>query len=95
MVIANGMACTVNVVLPVTPDSAAEMVAVPAETAVARALPLIVATVVFDELQVAWFVTFCVLPSEYVPVAVNCCVPPATIVGFAGVTAIEVSVGGV
>ena len=33
------------------------------------------------------------LPSEYVPVAVNCCVPPTTIVGFAGVIAIELSVG--
>ena len=62
--IANGTACTVSVVLPVTPDSAAEMVAVPAETAVARALPLIVATVVFDELQVAWLLSFCVLLSE-------------------------------
>ena len=31
--------------------------------------------------------------SEYVPVAVNCCVAPVRIVGFAGVTAIEESVG--
>ena len=32
------------------------------------------------------------LESEYVPVAVNCCVPPCPTDGFAGVTAIEVSV---
>ena len=52
-----------------------------------------VATVVVAEAQVTWLVMFWVLLSEYVPVAVNCCVPPAWIVGFAGVTAIEFSVG--
>ena len=64
MLIASGTACTVSVVLPVTPDSAAEIVAVPADTAVAKPLALIVATAVADELQDAWLVTFCVLPSE-------------------------------
>ena len=32
------------------------------------------------------------VPSEYVPVAVNCCVVPKAILGLAGVTSIEVSV---
>src|SRR5208282_6636110 len=48
-----------------------------------------------DELHIAVLVRFCVLPSLYVPVAVNCCVVPAAIEGFAGVTAIETSVGAV
>ena len=34
------------------------------------------------------------LPSEYVPVAVNCCVVPFGIDGFAGVTAIDTRVAG-
>ena len=46
--------------MPVTPDSVAEMVVVPAETPVARPLVLIVATPVFDEVHVAWLLTFCV-----------------------------------
>jgi hypothetical protein len=87
-----GRAWTASVPLPVTPARAAEITVLPAETAVATPVALTVATVVFDELQVAWLVTFCVLPSEYVPVAVNCCVPLATIVGFAGVTARDVRV---
>jgi hypothetical protein len=33
-----------------------------------------------------------VLPSEYVPVAVNCCVVPLAIDGFAGATAIDTGV---
>jgi hypothetical protein len=47
------------------------------------------------ELHVAVVVRFCVLLSEYVPVAVNCSVLVVPIVGFAGVTAIETSVAGV
>jgi hypothetical protein len=53
---------------------------------------LIVATVVAEELQLTDVVRFCVLPSLYVPVAVNCRVVPATIEGLVGVTASEVSV---
>jgi hypothetical protein len=49
-------ACTVSVVLPVMPDSVAEMAVVPAATAVARPLALTVATSVFDEAHVAWLV---------------------------------------
>ena len=50
--------CTVSVLLPVTPATAAEMVVVPAETPVARPPALIVATPVFDEVHVAWLVRF-------------------------------------
>jgi hypothetical protein len=35
---------------------------------------------------------FNVLPSEYVPVAVNCLVVPVVLVGLTGVTAIDVKV---
>ena len=38
---------------------------------------------------------FCVEPSVKVPVAVNCCVRPLAIVGFAGVTAIDVTTAAV
>lgn len=34
----------------------------------------------------------CVLASLKVPIAVNCCVPPAVAVGFSGVTATETRV---
>src|SRR5207237_3223347 len=90
---ASGGACTVSSVEPRTPLSAAEMFAAPAETAVARPFELIVATPVLDEPHPTCVVRFCELPSEYVPVAVNCCVAPVKFVGFAGVTAIDASAG--
>src|ERR1700733_2890522 len=54
-----------------------------------------VATTVLLELHVAELLRFCWLLSLYVPVAVNCCVPPFTIDGLAGVTAIDTNIGGV
>src|SRR5215468_12491874 len=87
----SGPAATVSPVLPLTAPSVAEMVVVPVATAVASPVELIVAAAVFEDAQVTWLVRFCVLPSEYVPVAANCCVPPTVTVGFDGVTAIEVS----
>ena len=69
-------ACTVRVVLPVTLPDVAETVLVPAATPVARPAVVIVARPVFEEAHVTWPVKFCVLPFEYVPVAVNCCVAP-------------------
>ena len=94
VVIESGAVCTVSVVLPVKPDCDAEIVVLPADVPVASPLLLIVATVVFDEFQPTWLVIFCVLLSEYVPVAVNCCVAPVETVALTGVTAIEVSAGG-
>ena len=64
-----------------------------AATPVASPLPVIVAAAGFDELQVAELVRLLVVPFEYVPVAVNCCMPPAATNGLAGVTAIETKVG--
>src|SRR5260370_4264430 len=61
-------------------------------TATPVATPLfkpMVAMPVFDEVQFADVVRFCVLLSVYVPVAVNACVRPLVIEGLAGVTAVE------
>ena len=52
-------------------------------------MALIVATDGVAEAQVTGLVRFCVVPSENVPVAVNCCVRPLAMLGFAGVTAID------
>ena len=41
------------------------------------------------ETHVTWLVRVCVELSEYVPVAVNCSVPPLGTVGLAGETAID------
>jgi hypothetical protein len=67
----------------------------PFPTAVAKPVPLIVATEAFEELYVAVLVRFWVLPSLYVPVAMNCCAAPFGIDGFAGVTAIDTKFLGV
>src|SRR6266446_4629073 len=65
------------------------MVLVPVATPLATPALVIVATEVFEELQVTVLVRFRVLPSLYAPVAVNGCVAPLAIDGFAGVTAID------
>ena len=67
---------TVRVVFTEIVPEVAVMVAVPAVRAVARPLLLIPATVVLDELQVTCVVISRVVPSEKVPVAVNCWVVP-------------------
>jgi hypothetical protein len=59
-----GDACTVSVVLPVTPDDVADMVVLPADTPVASPLASIVATGMLDDAQVTWLVISCVLPFE-------------------------------
>jgi hypothetical protein len=67
----------------------AAIVVIPGEMTVARPLLLTVATDGFDELQVTRVVISWVVPSEYVPVAVNCRVNPTCTVGLAGVTVME------
>src|SRR5208282_4375088 len=88
-------AATVKVVDPLIAPEAAAIAVCPGVRALASPPVLIVATAAVDELHIAVLVRFCVLPSLYVPVAVNCCVAPAAIEAFAGVTAIETSVGAV
>src|SRR5271165_257180 len=88
-------AVTVNVVLPEMAPLVALIVVLPAFSADAKPAPLIVAVAVLDEAHVTLAVRFCVELSLYVPVAVNCCVPPAATDGFTGVTAIDTSVAAV
>ena len=80
---------TVRAALPETIHEVAVMIGAPAATAVARPLLLTVATKVFDELQVTCVVILKLVPSEYAPVAVNCWVTPAGMLGLAGVTDME------
>ena len=88
-------AVTVSVVFAeMLPDDAV-MTDVPAARAVARPLAEIVATAVVPEVQVTEAVIFCCVPSEYVPVAVNCSVRSIEMLGFAGVTDMDCSVAAV
>src|ERR1700733_12704487 len=76
-------------------DDVAVIVEVPTPAPVARPAALIVAVVVVPDDQLTFDVRLCVEPSLNVPVAVNCCVAPLAIDGFAGVTAIDCSVAAV
>lgn len=80
---------TVKVVLPETPLSEAVMVLLPVVRLVARpCVPVefeMVATLEALDVQVTKFVISCVVASEYVPVAVNCCNVPLAMVGVFGV----------
>jgi len=89
------VAITVKFVVPLIEPDVAQIVVVPTPTPDANPPLVIVAAAVFVELHVTILVRFCVLLSLYVPVAVYCCVVPLAIVAFAGVTAIEINVGGV
>ena len=65
------------------------MTALPLATAVTTPLPDTVAADVFDDDQLAWLVTSCVVPLESVAVAVNCDVAPT--VGVAPLTLTDVT----
>jgi len=84
---------TVRVVLPeILPKVAVMVTVLPAAAAPAVARPLlllIVATDVFDELQVTWFVISWLVPSENVPMAENCWGAATGTLGLAGVTDME------
>jgi hypothetical protein len=86
----------VRVVLPeIVPKKVAVMVAVPAAMAVASPLLLTVAAAGLDETQVTWVVRSWLVPSEYIPRAVNCRGSCSAMLGLAGVTAMEDRVAGV
>ena len=84
-------AVTVNPVEPLMLPRVAEIVTGPGDTAEARPVLLIVAHVVSEEAQVTELVKFSVVPSDNVPVAVNCSVSPTGKLVLAGVTAIDLS----
>jgi len=90
-VIVGAVAVTVSTVEPLTAFNVAEIVLVPALTPVAKPAALMVATDVVPDAHVTEPVRFCVELSLNVPVAVNCCVSPEAMLGFAGVTAIDCS----
>jgi hypothetical protein len=91
----NVAAVTVSKVEPLMDDDVAVIVEVPTPAPVARPEAPMVAVVVVPDDQATLDVRFCVVPSLNVPVAVNCCVAPLAIDGFAGVTAIDCSVAAV
>ena len=78
----------------VTPESEAVILVVPAVTPVASPPVEMVATLVSELAQFTFEVISAVEPSEYVPVAVNCCVKPvAKLSGRAGVMVMAERVG--
>lgn len=89
----NAAGVTVSTVEPLMAFCAAVIVVVPTEPAAASPKLLIVAAAEFDDDQRTWLLRSCVLLSEYLPVAVNCCVDPTASEGFAGLTVMEVSTG--
>ena len=82
-------AATVKTVDPVTNAEVALMVADPVPMLVASPTLLMLAVETVSEAHVAVELRSCVLPSLNVPVAINCCVVPKAMKGFAGVTAID------
>ncbi len=80
--------------LEMLPDVAV-IVVEPAAAAVAIPPAAMVAAAVFDELHFTDVVISCWVPSEKVPVAVNCSIEPTLMIRFAGVTAMDTSVVGV
>ena len=82
-------AVTVRIVLPEILPWVAVMVTAPAVTAVAKPLVSIWAHDVSDELQVTCAVISSVVPSEYVPMAMNCRLTGTGMLGVAGVKAME------
>jgi hypothetical protein len=66
----------------------------PAETPIAKPEPLMLATLLLDELQLTDEVMSWLLPSLNLPVAVNCCVAPMVIAGPTGVTISELRTEG-
>jgi hypothetical protein len=88
----NNAGVTVRFVDPEIVPEVAEIDVLPATFPVASPPVEIVAVPVVEEFQVTLLVRFCVLPSEYVPVAVYCCVAPTVIEAFPGVTASDIRV---
>jgi hypothetical protein len=66
----------VRVEEPEIPSSEAVISDVPVPTPIARPVLVFVADMVFAKVHVAATVKSCILPSPYVPIAVNCCIRP-------------------
>lgn len=83
------MSLTVIVVLPETPPDVAVMMVEPTPAAVARPVALMPATAVSEEDHVTDVVISLPVPSEKVPVAVNCKVSPGATDEPAGVISMK------
>jgi hypothetical protein len=90
---APGGVVTVSAVEPVTVPDVAVIVVDPGATAVAIPVVAIVAIDVLEEFQVTDDVRFWVELSEYVPVAVYCCVAFTAMLILAGVTIMDTRAG--
>jgi hypothetical protein len=86
---------TLSVAVAVIDPELAAMVALPTPVPVAIPVLATVAVLFEEELQLTPLVTFCVLPSLYVPVAVNCWLVPFAIDALDGAIDREVSTGAV
>jgi len=84
--------CTVRIASPVTPLTAAEIVALPELTPVETPRELTVATEGVEELQFTWLVISSVDPSLKLPVAVNGWFVPTAIEAVEGVSVIDTRV---
>jgi len=84
---------TVSAADPLIVPKLAVTVALPCVTPVARPSALIVAMEVAEDNHVHVLVRFCVLPSLYVPVAVNCWASPAGTDTVEGINEIETNTG--
>ena len=67
----------------------AVMIEIPAPTDVDKPLLVIVATAILEELQVTWVLISKLVPSENAPVAVNCWVIPAGVLGMLGLAGLS------
>lgn len=83
------VAVTVRLAVAVTPPAVTVMVVVPAATAVASPVALTVATVGFDEVQVAPWATALLFPSLKTALARSCWVAPTEMEAVGGVTVID------
>lgn len=83
-------ALTVISELPLLPPKLPVIVLLPMFLAVARPLTVIETTAV-EDCHCVTFVMSCLLPSEKLPIAVNCCASPSATVGLTGVMAMAVA----
>jgi len=85
---------TVTVVVPVAEPKLAEIVASPTSTPVTTPLAETIAMLVIEDNHVTVDVRTCVLPSVYVPVAVNCWTVPRASEEFAGAITMDCRAAG-
>jgi len=86
-------AVTDTVVDPLSPEAVAVILAIPSATGESNPVALTAPTFVLEECQVTVEVRICVVPSEYLAVAENCCVWPRGTWASAGLTEMAFNLG--